>query len=199
VSTGWRREVLSPVAGGPTSAAPSPRRYRSGRVLGTVDPVGTGYDVLLLLHLVCAIGGFGYLAYGGLTLVLGRRRGAAIGTLEVTQQVGALAELLVYGAFVFGVAAVGSSRAWGFTQTWVWLAMVLYLAAIGVLHGVIRRSHREYTHLAKQLAEVRTPVVGQPPEVRQIERLEQRIVLGWGAFNVIVVGVLALMVWRPGS
>lgn len=161
--------------------------------------MGPGYDVLVVLHLLCVIGGFGYLAYGGLVLVVGRRRGASLGTLEATEQVGALAELLIYGAFVFGVAAVGSSHHWRFGDTWVWVSMVLYLAAIGVLHGVIRRSRREYTAAARRVAASSGPVAATDPDVVRIEHLEQRIVGGWGVFNLLVVAVIVLMVVRPGA
>lgn len=162
--------------------------------------MGTGFDIFLLLHLLCVVGGFGYLAYSGLTLVLGRRRGAGLGTLEVTLQVGALAELLVYGAFVFGVAAVGSSgRHFGFGEAWVWVSMVLYAAAIGVLHGVVRPGQKEYAALARRVAASEGPIATIAPEVRRIERLEQRIAGGWGVFNIVVVAVLVLMVFRPGA
>jgi uncharacterized membrane protein len=161
--------------------------------------VGIAFDVLTSLHLICVVGGFGYLAYSGLTLVLGRRRGAAIGTLEVTQQVGGLAELLIYGAFLFGVAAVGASHRWGFGQAWVIASLVLYVGLVGVLHALIRPGQREYTALARKVAAIEGPVVGTPPEIRRIERLEQRIALGWGMFNVIVLAVIVLMVVKPGS
>lgn len=161
--------------------------------------MGPVYDAVLVVHLLCAIGGFGYLAYGGLTLTLGRRQGAALGTLEVSQQVGALAELLVYGAFVFGVAAVGVSGRWHFSQPWVWVSMVLYLAAIGVLHGLVRRSQREYTILAHRVAASTGPVASEDHDVVRIAALERRIVAGWGVFNLVVTAVLVLMVLRPGA
>lgn len=161
--------------------------------------MGPVYDVLLIAHLLCVVGGFGYLAYGGLALTLGRRRGAALGTLEVTQQVGVLAEVLVYGAFVFGVAALGASGRWQFAQTWVWVSMVAYLAAIGVLHGVIRSGQRDYTALARRVAASSGPIAREDADVVRIEALERRIVAGWGVFNLIVVAVLALMVIRPGA
>lgn len=160
--------------------------------------MSTGFQLLLTLHLLCVIGGFGYLAYSGVTLVVGRRRGAAIGTLEVTLQVGVLAELLIYGAVVFGIAAVGSSGRWTFQQTWVWSALILYVVAIGILHGLIKRSQREYASLARQLSEV-GPVRQRPPEIDRIESLEQRIAVGWGVFNLLVVAVVCLMVWKPGA
>ncbi|HET9070418.1 MAG TPA: DUF2269 family protein [Acidimicrobiales bacterium] len=161
--------------------------------------MGPGYDVLLVLHLLCVIGGFGYLAYSGLVLVLGRRRGASLGTLEVTQQVGTLAEMLIYGAFVFGIAAVGSSHRWHFGDTWVWVSIVLFVVAVGLLHGVIRRSQREYAALANRVAASSGPVASDDPQVVRIERLERRLVAGWGAFNLFVVAVVALMVVRPGG
>jgi uncharacterized membrane protein len=161
--------------------------------------VGTGYDILLSLHLLCVVGGFGYLAYSGLTLILGRRRGASIGTLEVTLQISTLAELLVYGAFVFGIAAVGSSHVWKFSQTWVSAALALYLVDVAILHAVIRRSQREYVGLARALATTAAPIPGRPPEVDRIEALERRIALGWGGFNVIAVVVVFLMVFQPGA
>lgn len=161
--------------------------------------MGPLYDALLVAHLLCAVGGFGYLAYGGLVLSLGRRQGAALGTLEVTQQVGALAELLVYGSFVLGVAAVGVSGRWSFSQAWVWISMVLYLVAIGVLHGVIRTGQRDYRALARRVAASSGPVSGEDADVVRIGTLERRIVAGWGIFNVVVTAVLVLMVVRPGA
>jgi uncharacterized membrane protein len=161
--------------------------------------VSTGYKILVLLHLLCVIGGFGYLAYGGITLVTGRRRGASLGTLEVTLQVGLLAEILVYGVVIFGIGAVGSSSGhWKFGQTWVWLALVLYVVEIGILHGVIKKSQREYAATAKHLSSL-GPSEEKPPEVDQVAALERRISAGWGAFNVIAVAVIALMVFRPGA
>jgi uncharacterized membrane protein len=161
--------------------------------------VGTGFKILLFLHLICVIGGFGYLAYGGVTLMAGRRRGAAVGTLEVTLQVGVLAELLIYGAAVFGIGAVGSSDStWTFGQTWVWLALALYVVEVGLLHAVIKRSQREYATLAKRLAEAGTQQ-GRPAEVDRIASLERRIGAGWGSFNLLVVVIVALMVWKPGG
>lgn len=160
--------------------------------------MGTGYHVLVLAHLICVIGGFGFLAYSGLTLTAGRARGAALGTLEVTLQVGGLAELLVYGAFIFGVAAVATSGgSEKFSQAWVSAGLALYLVAIGVLHGVIRRSQREYLRLARRVAAIQGPVLGTPEEVPRIEALEKRMVAGWGIFNLVVVAVVALMVFRP--
>jgi hypothetical protein len=166
--------------------------------------VGTAYWLLVLGHLLCVVGGFGALAYNGLFLSLARRRGAAgAAALEVNQQVSGMAEMLVYGAFLFGIAAVAASSShWSFSQAWVSTAFGLFLVDVGILHGLIKRSQREYQALSTRLAAVPAGGVGGeagPADVERLDALERRVSVGWGLFNLIVVAVVYLMVFKPGS
>jgi hypothetical protein len=167
--------------------------------------VSTAYRVLLLAHLLCVIGGFGTLAYNGLFLSLARRRGAGgVTALEINRQVSGLAELLVYGTFLFGIAAVATSRStWKFSQGWVSAAFALFIVDVGVLHGVIKRSQREYLALSERLVLTSSPpgpAAGpRSAEGLRLTALEKRISLGWGLFNLIVIVVVYLMVFRPGA
>jgi hypothetical protein len=174
--------------------------------------VSTFYRILVVAHLLCVIGGFGTLAYSGLFLSLARRRGPAGETaLEINAQVSGLAELLIYGAFLFGIAAVATSSShWKFSQAWVSAAFALFIVAVGVLHGVIKRNQRLYTATSRRLAEedgdagggagsgVRAPEAVKA-QVAHLAGLEKRISLGWAGFNLIVVAVVVLMVFKPGS
>jgi hypothetical protein len=164
------------------------------------------YRVLVVAHLLCVIGGFGTLAYNGLFLSLARRRGpAGMAALDINRQVSGLAELLVYGAFLFGIGAVATSRSrWTFSQGWVSAAFALFIVDVGVLHGVIKRSQREYFALAEQLATSpgdggATALATRSTEAARLSAIEKRISLGWGLFNLIVVVVVVLMVFRPGA
>lgn len=162
---------------------------------------GTGYRVLVMLHLLCVIGGFGFLAYNGAALSLTRRRGGGVssGALAVNRDLSQLAELLIIGAFVFGVAAVGSSnKAITFGQGWVVGATVGWVVDLGLLHGFIRPRQRRYLALAGQVAEA-PKEGGRPPEIAVLDQLERSIALGWGAFNLVVLVVVYLMVFQPGS
>jgi uncharacterized membrane protein len=78
--------------------------------------------------------------------------------------------------------------------------MALYIVNLGLYHGFIRRSQREYRQLAGKLP-TGSEVVGggRPPQVTQLEQLEQRINLGWAGFNVIVLVILWLMIAKPGQ
>ncbi|MDQ2724681.1 MAG: hypothetical protein M3Y36_04215 [Actinomycetota bacterium] len=164
-------------------------------------PTSAGFRIFLLLHLLCVIGGFGGLAYNGLYLTLARRRtvGAA-SVVEVNRQVSGLAELLVYGALLFGIAAVGSSKStYGFGQAWLVAALALYVVDLGVLHGWIRRHQRRYASITGALmVATNTPPSAEPPEIAELVSLDKRIAAGWGVFNIVVLIVLYLMVFTPG-
>ena len=70
-----------------------------------------------MLHLLCVIGGFGCLAYNGLYLLAQPAARGGGGALEINSCMSALAELLIYAAFVFGLAAVGASHSvWNFSR-----------------------------------------------------------------------------------
>lgn len=167
--------------------------------------MSTGYQVLVLFHLLCAIGGFGLLAYRGLFANLARRRGS-LSVLETGIEAGGLAELLIYGAFVFGVAAVGESGGrYAFSQPWVAAAFAVFLVLVGWLHGFIRPAERRLLTLGRQLA---GPVPGgddpkalveHQGRLSEVERIERRVGAGWGVFNLTVVAVVCLMVFKPGA
>jgi hypothetical protein len=126
-----------------------------------------------------------------------------VAALEVNQQVSGMAEMLVYGAFLFGIAAVAASSShWTFGQAWVSAAFALFLVDVGILHGLIRPAQREYRALAARLAMASVGGAGGdagPAEGERLGALERRASLGWGVFNLIVVAVMYLMVFKPGS
>lgn len=156
----------------------------------------TVYHLLVTLHVLCVIGGFGALAYNPLYLSLSRRRpaGGAAAVVEVNGLVSGLAELLVYAALLFGVGAVGESHSTvSFSDPWVAGAFGVYFAAIGVLHGWIKPQGRRFGQTARQLE------AGSGGDGALLQRLEKRVALGWGTFNLLVVAAVCLMVFKPGG
>jgi hypothetical protein len=162
----------------------------------------TGFRILLLLHLLCVIGGFGAVAYNGLYLALGRQQKVGAGpVLAANTQVSSLGELLIYGAALFGIAAAGSSHgADKFSQAWLIAALALYVVLLGILHGWIRPRRRRYDNVTVALAAAtRTAPQAQAPDIAELAHLDRQIQAGWGVFNIIVVATLVLMVFRPGG
>jgi uncharacterized membrane protein len=162
--------------------------------------VSTGFKTLVLLHVLCVIGGFGAVAYNALYLSLAqRRRGGGTGAvLEVNRMVSGMAELLIYAALLFGVGAVTAShKTVKFSDAWVSAAFAVYLVDIGVLHGWIRPRQRRYTAVVSRLE---TAAAADPQgDLATLRSLEKQVGIGWGIFNLLVIGAVYLMVFKPGS
>ena len=98
------------------------------------------YKFLLVLHILCAIIGFGSVYLNALYgQQIRKRRGAeGIAIYEANFFVTGIGQYFIYAVFVLGILLVVSSDdAWKFSQTWVWLAMTLYVIALGVSHGIL--------------------------------------------------------------
>jgi putative copper export protein len=162
---------------------------------------GVAFNLFVLLHILCAVGGFGALIYRGWVLDLARRKGApaAAGVLSVYGQVSQVAEALIYGVLVFGIAAIAvtSDRSL-FRKPWVVAAFVVFVAMLGILHAVVRPAERRYKGAMLELAQ--TPAMAppaRPPQLAEMDRLYGRVALGIGIFNVLLMGALYLMVFKP--
>lgn len=157
------------------------------------------YRLLLLLHILTAAVGFGAVAFNGLYRARARQRGgdAELMLLEENSYLTHIAEYLIYAVFVFGIlVALSSKNYWEFSQSWLSLAMLLFIIELGLLHGVIHRVERQYQDLLGQV-DAAAPT-GRTGEVTQLEQLERRIRMGWAGFDVIFLLILYLMVFTPG-
>lgn len=157
----------------------------------------TGFDVLVLLHVLCVVGGFGAVAYNGLYLSLAAQRpGGTAAVLEVNRLVTGLAEILIYAALLFGIGAVAASRSGiKFSDPWVAAALGIYFVEVGILHGWIRPNQRRHYEV---VVRIESAGAGEG-DVALVKRGERRVALGWGAFNLLVVAAVYLMVFRPGG
>lgn len=162
---------------------------------------GSLYKFLLVLHIACVVLGFGALALNGFYVSRSGKHGGAdpAGIVEASSDVSRIAEFMVYAVFVFGLLLVATSKSvYKFSQGWLSAAMALYIVDVGVLHGVIRRSQRRYTQVAEQVnGSPPQPGATPPAGVSELVRLEQRISIGWAAFDVLFLVVIYLMVFKP--
>ncbi len=54
-------------------------------------------------------------------------------------RVSTIAEYFIYAVFLLGLALVGlGNNLFDFGQTWIWLSIVLFIAALGLSHGALR-------------------------------------------------------------
>jgi uncharacterized membrane protein len=164
------------------------------------------YDLLLLLHILVAIVGFGTVFLNGIygAQAKSRQGSEGLAIAQANYLVARVAEYFIYAVFVTGVLLVLISEdAWEWGDTWVWLSMVLYLAGIGISHGVLMPNVKGMIGLMEQLAHMGPPPAGSaaggpPPQVLELEERGKRVGLASTALHVILVIILYLMVFKPG-
>ena len=159
------------------------------------------YKFLLVLHILSAIVGLGAVMLNGLYAAQTQKRPGPTGraVLEANTFVSGIAEYVIYSIPVFGILLiVASDEAWKFSQTWIWLSMVLYAIAIGISHAVMRPGTKRIHELMIEMEQGPPPVGGPPPQVAQIQEVGKRLGVGGPTLSIIVVLILFLMVWKPG-
>lgn len=150
----------------------------------------TLYNLLLLLHILAAIVGFGGIALNSIYLARARalpgQQGHAV--LEANSFVTSkVSELAIYATFVLGILVlVVSDGTFEFSEGWVSAAFVVMIAMVGVIHGMIRPATRQLIALS-----------GSGSGTGEAGALERRVTIGTGVINVLLVIALWLMIWKP--
>jgi hypothetical protein len=177
-------------------------------VLAAVFEAGSGdtlYGVLFFLHIVCAIFGFGAVVLNGLYGAESKKRpgpgGLAIGQANLA--VSKVGEYFIYAVFVFGILLVltAEDNTFDFSDTWVWLSILLYVVAIGFSHGKQGPNARKMVALAEELVQGGPPpegAQGPPPQVAQMEAIGKQLAMGGAFLNLMLLSIIYLMVFKPG-
>lgn len=168
--------------------------------------INTGiYKLVLVLHILSAIVGFGAVLLNGIYGQQARARRGPEG-LAITQAnflVSRIAQYFIYAVFVFGVLLVVlSDDVWNFGDSWITAAMVLYLLGIGLSHGLLMPNVRRIIGLQEELVAMGPPpagaAAGQPPsQVVELEERGRRVGIVSAVLQVDLVVILMLMVWGP--
>jgi hypothetical protein len=159
------------------------------------------YKLLLVLHILSAIVGFGGVLLNGLYAAQAQKRQGPAGRAvsEANLAVSMVAERVIYLVPVFGILLVlASDDAWSFGDTWVWLSLALFIIAFGISHSVLFPGHKKINALLLEMEQGPPPVGGPPPQVAQIQRIGQRQAGTAMVLDVILVAILAMMIWKPG-
>lgn len=164
------------------------------------------YKLVLLLHILAAIAGFGptLLAPAFAAQARAKRGKEGLAIFDATYTViSTYATWIIYSVPVFGILLVLlGDPPWSFSQAWISMSFLLYIVAIGIVHAVHQPNLRKMGELMAQMTEGPPPGAsggGPPPQVAEIESRGQRAALVGGLLNLILVLILILMVWKPGA
>jgi uncharacterized membrane protein len=176
----------------------------------TEDPVlatygNDAYKIVLTLHILCAIVGFGAVFLNALygQQAKARKGPEGLAISEANLLVSKVGEYFIYAVFLLGIALVLlGDPVLDFGQTWVWLSIVLFLVAIGISHGLMIPRVNRLIDLQRQLVAGGPPpagAAGPPPQVLEMESIGKQIGMIGPVLNLLLVVLLVLMVFTPGG
>jgi len=171
--------------------------------------MGTGagsglYKLLLVLHILAAIVGFGSVFLAGVFATKAQAKGGREG-LAVNEVLVDVAEhwseWFIYAVPLLGIGLIlASEDTFKFSQAWISISFLLYFVGIGLAHGVHFPNLRRMNALGAELA-ASGPAAGgsgPPPQVAELEARGKKAAAVGGILNLLVVVILFLMVWKPG-
>jgi uncharacterized membrane protein len=154
------------------------------------------YHWLLVFHMAGALLLLGGAVFAGIlnAAALRRERPSEIAVLYRLARIAVTAiSVGLPLVLVFGIWLVADLDFVKWSQTWVILALVGWALA-GALGGAGGKREKETRLLAERLAaEGDAP----SPELHARMRDPLTLALSWGS-GVVVLGILALMIWKPG-
>ena len=162
------------------------------------------YKIVLTLHILCAIVGFGAVFLNGLygQQAKARKGPEGLAISEANLLVSKVGEYFIYAVFLLGVALVLiGDNLYDFGQTWVWLSMLVYLGALGISHGLMQPRFNRMVDLQRQLVASGPPAAGAagpPPQVLEMQQIGKQMGIIGPVLNLLMVVVLVLMVFQPG-
>ncbi|SDR85630.1 hypothetical protein [Microlunatus soli] len=146
------------------------------------------FKIFLALHLIFAVGAIGPLLHAATTAVRGVRTADAVATAAGSRMIKiyAIGSVLVV-IFGFGLLSMDSpydgKPVGSFTDTWVWLSLLLWLIGVGLAWGVVSTGLDKATSLIKN---------GESPN-----SVRGRVAAAGGVVGLIFVVIIVLMVFRP--
>lgn len=174
-------------------------------VLAVLDNDDALYQIVYFLHIVTAIAGFGptfaYPMYGAIAK---RRQGVAGEAISAaTLDVGKKLEYAIYAVPVFGILLVLLSEdVFEFSQEWITIAFVLYIAGLVVSLGFHQPNLRAMNALQQQLLAGPPPGAGAggpPPQVAELEARGKKAGMFGGILHLLLALILLDMVFKPGA
>ena len=164
-----------------------------------------GYKLVLTLHILTVVIGLGAVFLNGIygAQAKSRRGPEGLAIAQANLKVTEIAQYFIYAIPIFGIALVFMSKTDGieifkFSQTWVWLSLVLYLVALGLSHALLLPAVKRMQVLMAEVIAAGPPAGGPPPQAAEMEQLGKRIAPVGATLDLLVIVIVALMVFKPG-
>ncbi|HEV3354298.1 MAG TPA: hypothetical protein VG076_15315 [Acidimicrobiales bacterium] len=169
------------------------------------DITGGAFKVVLVLHLLTVVIGFGGITLIGFVGASSQRYPGPAGqaVFDTSQRLGKVAEYFIYAVPVFGIALLfisttNGNHVYWWDQAWVSASLLIYILTIGFVHSLHLPNLKKMGELMAEMNAAPPPSGGPPPQVAELQERGKRAGLYGAISNLAWVVVLILMVWKPG-
>jgi uncharacterized membrane protein len=155
------------------------------------------YQWLIAVHVTGAFLVLGGATFGGILNFFAIRRERPSEVVVLYRMVRFAVSAISVGmvlTLVFGLWLVADEELVKWSDAWVILALILWVLA-NAMGGAGGRRETETRKLAQRLA---AEGDASSPELRARMRDPLTLALSWGS-GIVVIVILALMIWKPGS
>jgi hypothetical protein len=161
------------------------------------------YNLLLVVHVVSVVVGFGAVSLNG--LYVSRTRQLTVEQRLAVGEVNGFASTKVAEIFVYVAAFIGfgvsgmSQKVYPVKAPWVLGSLVLWIVWVGLWHSIVRPGTRRMIEAQRSLAAEGGAVVPGDQRVALVEATCRKLVPAYAVLNVLVVAAVVLMVFKPGQ
>jgi uncharacterized membrane protein len=178
-------------------AKPAPAPADLGRAITLMGTGSALYRIVLLVHILASIVGFGGVIANGLYHARAFRGPARVAgeLLGATRGVTRIADYAIYAVLPLGIVLIAvSDDAFSFGDPWVSASFVVWFLLVGAAHAAVRPAVRALSTRAGALGP--DTVLDTDPEAGAAAR---KLMVGEAATQLLLVVALVLMIWKPGS
>lgn len=155
------------------------------------------YRIILLLHIACAVVGFGgVIAHGAFNArAYASKAGEAVVLLKATRAITNIAHFAIYGLLAFGIILVSvSDGGISMGDPWISASFVVWFLVVGAAHGLVKP-----TMVAMQDRAEAIDADTLLSEDSEIAPLAKKLAIGEGVTQFLMMLALFLMIWQPGA
>ncbi len=164
-------------------------------------PEGMPYDIVLFLHILTAIIGFGSTFVWPVLSVEARKLPPEQALVVNRIAMGASKKLttpFTIATGILGAALIGMSDGfYEFSQSWVSLAFLLWLAGAGLALGLHGPNLGAMLALQEEMVAAGPPQGGPPPQVAELQERGKKAQMYGGILHLLFAVLLIVMVFMP--
>ena len=171
-----------------------------------VSPDSTIYELVVFVHIFASIVGFGSTFVWPVLSVKARNSGDPGLMLKVSEMIDEAGHVLSApfiwaaggsGLLLVILGATADPAYWEFSDTWISIAMTLYIVAIGVSLGLHYPNLRAMLNLQREMAAAGPPQGGPPPQLVELQERCKKAAMFGGILHLLFALILLDMVLKP--